>query len=206
MKTFGRKGILRLTFVVSFALTLVVTLLCGQTTSQSQDPLQRKLDFLKTKLESYFTYSEREGEGPVLGNVRFEATSFESCRITWRSSIKFGPNSSLPASLNNVRVANQVSLDLASIDPARTRIYVMESMARRKLPRSLAMELWIRAGSPGFKHRMETTSGGRVTRSAFEAKSYTFFFDRNDQAVAEEVSKAFADATNICRLRVRRRQ
>ena len=204
MKTFGRKGILRRTLVLSFASTLFVTLLCGQTTPQSQDALQGKLNYLKTKLESYLTYSEKEGEGPELGNVRFEAIRFDSCRIAWRSSAEFGQNGNLPSPLTNFRIVNQVSVDLSSLNPARTRIYIAENMARRNLRRSLLLELHIRPGSPRFKHQMETTSGGRVIRTALEEKSYAFFFEKNDQSVAEEIAKAFADASNICRLRVRR--
>jgi type IV secretory pathway TraG/TraD family ATPase VirD4 len=68
------------------------------------------------------------------------------------------------------------------------------------------MELNIRPGTPGFKHQMETTSDGRVTRTALEEKSYAFFFNANDQAIAEDVSKAFADASIICRFRVKRTQ
>jgi hypothetical protein len=50
---------------------------------------------------------------------------------------------------------------------------------------------------------METTRGGRVTRTALEEKSYAFFFNANDQAITEDVSKAFADASNVCRFIVK---
>jgi hypothetical protein len=38
-------------------------------------------------------------------------------------------------------------------------------------------------------------------------RSLTLFsLNANDQAIAEDVSKAFADASNICRFRVKRTQ
>ena len=115
-----------------------------------------------------------------------------------------GASAELPHVMRNTEIENQVSVDLAGIDPSRTRIYVVENMLKRNLSRALILELKIRPGSPGFKHQMETNKEGRGRKAGLEEKSYGFFFDVKDQSIAEQVSKAFAGASNICRGRVKR--
>ena len=193
----------RRAIVSIFLLTLLVTLPCGRIDAQLQDRLRSTLDLLKRKLETHLSYSLSEGQGPEVGTAKFEAVSFENCRIAWKSSNEVAQGNNIPQGLRNFRVVNNTSVDLSWIDPDRTRIYTIKEMVKRNLPRALVLELKIRAGSPGFKKQLETTAGGRVTRNALEEKSYGFFFDTNDQAIAEEVSKAFTEAINICRARKR---
>jgi hypothetical protein len=176
-----------------------------QITSQSQDPLHDSLNFLKRKLQTHLTYSLRAEDSPEVGSSRFESLNFETCRIAWRISTETGQSPEIPAALSAVKISNHVSVNLSSIDAARTRIYVVEEMRRRNIPRSLVLELRIRPGSPGFKLQMVTTKDGRVTRiPTLEPKEYSFFFDIKDRRVVEEVSKAFAEASNICRARIHR--
>lgn len=179
---------------------------CEQVTAQSQDLLQEKLNFLKRKLQTHLTHSVREGEGREIGNVSFEAVSFATCRVAWSILSEVSPNPDTPAALSDFKISNQVSVDLSSIDAARTRIYVVEQMARRNMAGSLVLELRIRPASPGFKQQMVTTKSGRVTRiPTMEAKEYSFFFNTRDRVVAEDISKAFADASSLCRPRMQRR-
>jgi hypothetical protein len=186
-------------------LVLSIALPCEQTEAQPQDPLQVTLDFLKTKLETYMTYSLSEGQGPEVGNSKFEAVGFEGCRIAWKGSSEVGQHTDIPQPLRSVRLEVHTSVELSSIDPDKIRIYTIQEMVKRHLPRALVLELKIRSASPGFKQQLETTAGGRITRQALEVKSYSFFFNTNDQSIAEEVSKAFADASNICRSRMKRK-
>ena len=189
-----------------FLLTLLVTLPCERIDAQPQDRLRSTLDLLKRKLETHLSYSLSEGQGPEVGTAKFEAVSFENCRIAWKSSSEVAQdNNNIPPPLRNVRIVNNTSVDLSWIDPDKTRIYTIKEMVKRNLPRALVLELKTRAGSPGFKKQLETSAGGRVTRNALEEKSYGFFFNTNDQAIAEEVSKAFTEAINICRARINRR-
>jgi hypothetical protein len=170
-----------------------------QVTAQSPDPLQERLNFLKTKLQKHLTHSVREGEGPEIGNVSFVAVNFETCRIAWESS------SETPTALGDVEVLNQASVDLSAIDPARTKIYVVEGMRRQNIPWSLVLELTVRPGSQGFKLQMVTTKSGRVTRiPTLVQKQHAFFFNIRDQRIVEDISKAFAEASNICRSRMQR--
>jgi hypothetical protein len=195
---------IRGTFTLSLWLTLLVTLPCEQIDAQSQDPLQSNLDLLKRKLETHLSYSLSQGQGAEVGTSKFEAVSFANCRIAWKSSSEVAQdNNNIPPALRNVRIVNNTSVDLSWIDPDKTRIYTIKEMVKRNLPRALVLELKTRSGSPGFKKQLETTAGGRITRNALEEKSYSFFFDTNDQAIAEEVSKAFAEAIKICRSRMR---
>jgi hypothetical protein len=196
----------RWTLVFFFSLMLLVALPCERIDAQPQDPLRSTLDLLKTKLETYLSYSLSEGQGGEVGTSKFEAVSFTHCRIAWKSSSEVTQdNNNIPPALRNLRIVNNTSVDLSWIDPDKTRIYTIKEMVKRNLPRALVLELKTRAGSPGFKKQLETTAGGRVTRNALEEKSYGFFFNTNDQAIAEEVSKAFTEAINICRARINRR-
>ena len=191
---------------VLFWLMLLIALPFERIDAQPQDPLRSTLDLLKTKLETYLTYSLSEGQGGEVGTSKFEAVSFTNCRIAWKSSSEVTQdNSNIPPALRNLRIVNNTSVDLSWIDPDKTRIHTIKEMVKRNLPRALVLELKTRAGSPGFKKQLETTAGGRVTRNALEEKSYGFFFNTNDQAIAEEVSKAFTEAINICRARINRR-
>ena len=193
-----------LTFL--FWLLLLIALPCERLDAQPQDPLRSTLDLLKTKLETYLSYSLSQGQVAEIGTSKFEAVSFENCRIAWKSSSEVAQdNNNIPPALRNVRIVNNTSVDLSWIDPDKTRIYTIKEMVKRNLPRALVLELKIRAGSPGFKKELETTAGGRITRNALEEKSYSFFFNTNHQAIAEEVSKTFAEAINICRARINRR-
>jgi hypothetical protein len=187
-------------------LMLVIASPSVQVRGQSDGPLKGKLDVLKTKLEDYLSYSVKEGEGPDVGTVRFEAVSFDSCRIAWKSSMETGHSAELPQVMSDFRIMNQVSVDLSSIDSTRTRIYVVENMLKRNISRALVLELKIHVGSQGFKHQIVTTSASRRTKAELVETSYAFFFETRDQSVAEEVAKAFADASNLCRVRVRRSQ
>lgn len=193
---------------MSLGVVLLTTcaLPCEQVTAQSQDPLQEKLNFLKRKLQTHLTRSMREGEGPEIGNISFKAVSFESCRVAWSILTEVGSNPDTPAALSDVKILNQVSVDLSSIDATRTKIYVVEAMARRNIPGSLVLELRIRPASPGFKLQMVTTKSGKVSRiPTMEVKEYNFFFNTRDRVAAEDISKAFADVSNLCRSRMQRR-
>ena len=192
------------TFTLLFWLMLLIALPCERIDAEPQDRLRSTLDLLKTKLETYLSYSLMDGQSAEVGTSKFEAVSFANCRIAWKSSVT-QDNNNIPQALRNVRIANKTSVDLSWIDPDKTQIYTIKEMVKRNLPRALVLELKIRAGSPGFKKQLETTVGGRVTRNALEEKSYSFFFNTNDQPIAEEVSKAFAEAINICRARINRR-
>src|SRR5262249_40075154 len=171
----------------SFCLLLLLPLPTTHIQAQSDGALKEKLDFLKTKLESYLSYSIKEGDSPEVGSMRFEAVSFKSCGIAWRSAMETGNNAELPTIMRNNRLVNHVSVNLASIDPARTRIYVVESMLKRNLTRALILELKIRPGSPGFRNQMETGRAGAGTNTSLEERSSGFFFETRDRSVAEEV-------------------
>ena len=196
----------RQTLEFFFSLMLLVALPCERIDAQPQDPLRSTLDLLKTQLETYLSYSLSEGQRGEVGTSKFEAVSFANCRIAWKSSSEVAQdNNNIPPALRNLRIVNNTSVDLSWIDPDKTRIYTIKEMVKRNLPRALVLELKTRTGSPGFKKQLETTAGGRVTRNALEEKSYGFFFNTNDHAIAEEVSKAFTEAINICRARINRR-
>ena len=192
------------TFTLLFWLMLLIALPCERIDAEPQDRLRSTLDLLKTKLETYLSYSLTDGQSAQVGTSKFEAVSFANCRIAWKSSVT-QDNNNVPLALRHLRMVNNTSVDLSSIDPHQTRIYTIREMVKRDLRRALVLELKIRPGNPGFKQQLVTTVGGRITRNALEVKSYAFFFDTNDQPVAEEVSKAIAEAINICQARINRR-
>ena len=192
------------TFTLLFWLMLLIALPCERIDAEPQDRLRSTLDLLKTKLETYLSYSLMDGQSAEVGTSKFEAVSFANCQIAWKSSVT-QDNNNVPPALRHLRMVNNTSVDLSWIDPDKTQIYTIKEMVKRNLPRALVLELKIRPGNPGFKQQLVTTVGGRITRNALEVKSYAFFFDTNDQPVAEEISKAFAEAINICRARTNRR-
>jgi len=191
--------------VLLFSFVLFVASPSEQIDAQPQDSLRETLDFLRTKLESHLSYSLSEGQGPEVGTSKFEAVSFESCRIVWKSSSDVGQHPDNPQPVRSIRIVNHTTVDLSSIDPGKTRIYTVNEMIKRNLPRALVLELKIRSGSTGFRQQLETTVGGRVTRNGLEVNNYSFFFNTNDQSTAEEVSSAFTNAINICRSKMSRR-
>lgn len=198
-----------LILIFSFCLAVLTTsaVRAKLVSAQNQDPLQERLDSLKRQLKRSLTHSQGGGEGQEIGNTSFEPLSFETCRVAWRISTDPGHSTDTPAALSDIKVSNQVSVDLSSIDAARTKIYVVEEMRRRNVPRSLVLELKIRPGSTGFNLQMVMDKGGRVTRMPTrEEKYYAFFFNTRDRATAEEISMAFADASNMCRSIIQRRQ
>jgi len=167
-----------------------------------QDPLHEKLEFLKANLERYLSHSVAPEQTPDLGSVTFEAVSFDTCKITWKISTEFSNNADLPMRMRDMTLMNRVTLNLSSIDAARTRIYVMESMKQRNIPWSLALQLNTRSGTPGFTEQMVTTIRGQVTRTpVLQERQFSFFFNLRDQRIAEDVSKALADASALCRSR-----
>ena len=171
--------------------------------AQSQSLLHERLDFLKAKLESHLSHSVEQGLHA--GDIKFEAISFETCNITWKISTEFGDSTDVPMPLRGVKMVNQVNVNLSSIDAARTKIYVVEQMKQRNIAWSLVLELKIRSGSRGFIQQLVTTKGGQVTRPpTLEERHYAFFFNFRDERIAEDVSKAFTDASTICRSRTQR--
>ena len=196
--------------MLRFTVCLIVLIICGvtaeQTIAQSQDPLQEKLTFLKRNLQKYLTHSVGPEQGPQVGTVNLEAVSFETCQIAWRMFTEVRPAPEIPAHLRDVKVFNYVSVDLSSLDAVRTKIYVVQEMKRRNVPRSLILELKTRPGAPGFRLQLVAHKDGRVTKMpAMTPDNYSFLFDVRDQGIAESISKAFADASNICRSRNQRR-
>ena len=165
---------------------------------QSRDPLHEKLDFLKTSLERYLSHPIAADQGSNAGSVRFETLSFETCKVSWKISTEVGDGAEVPARLRNMKMLNQVSVNLASIDPARTTIRLSEQMRQHKIPWALGLELHIRPGTRGFTQQLKAQAQVTATTTQ-DARSYTFFFDYRDRQIAEDVSKAFADASNICR-------
>lgn len=174
--------------------------------AQSQDQLQEKLDLLKEKLERYLSHSYEVEGHPEIGNVTFEAVNFETCKISWKISSEFGRGSDVPMIFRDVRTVNYMSVNLSSIDAARTRIYSMKVLRQNNVPWSLALELNVRPGSPGFTTQMMVNKAGRVTHISVQDRQAIFLFNFRDQQVAEDVSRAFADASTICRSRTQRRR
>jgi hypothetical protein len=193
----------RLTFTSWFCLLFTIFIVTGENvTVRSQDPLQEKLFFLKRNLQKYLTHSVGPEQGPQVGTVNLEAVSFETCQIAWKMSTEMRPAPELPTHLKDVKVFNHVSVDLSSLDAIKTKIYVMQEMTRRNMPRSLILELKTRPGASGFKLQMVAIKDGRVTKMpAMTTNNHSFLFDVRDQRMAESISKAFADASNICRSR-----
>src|ERR1043165_6337356 len=95
----------RQAIVSFFLLTLVVALPNERIDAQPQDRLGSTLDLLKRKLETHLSYSLSEGQGPEVGSSKFEAVSFENCRVAWRSSSEVAQdNTNIPPALRNVRI------------------------------------------------------------------------------------------------------
>lgn len=170
-----------------------------------QDPLRERLDFLKEKLERYASHAIEDEEGAEAGNITFEAVSFETCKVTWRTSTESGHGANVPPRMRDLKIVNQVTVNLSSIDARRTRIRVEEAMKQRNISWSLALELYARAGSTGFTQEMVVTKPDQVLRSPVQrAPQAVFLFNLRDQNIAEDVAKAFADAAAICRARAQR--
>ena len=201
----GRRSVCAV-LIVCFSLALltsgVATTAKAQT--QSQDLLRQKLDFIKERLESHVSHAVGAEAGLNLGNLKFEAINFETCKITWQISTDYGDSADVPTAFRDFKMVNQVSVNLSSIDAARTKVYLMEQMKRRNIPWSLVLQLSVRPGSRGFTNQAVITKGRQVTRTTAEDKQYSFFFHFRDQQIAEDVSKAFADASAICRSRPQR--
>ena len=189
----------------SLVLLTVPTTTTASLPLEPQDRLHQDLDFLKTTLERYLTHRMRPEEGPDLGSMKFEAVSFETCKISWKISTEFSDSSEMPVRLRNLQMVNDVTVNLASIDAARTKIHVMEDLKKRNVPWSLALELKIRPGTPGFTQRM-FAKGVQVVRMSTQARQSLFLFNLRDQRIAEQVSQVFADASNLCRYRPQRRR
>jgi hypothetical protein len=66
--------------------------------------------------------------GVDLGNLKFEAINFETCKITWKTSLEYGDSADLPMPFRDLKMVSQVSVNLSSIDAARTKIYLIEPM------------------------------------------------------------------------------
>jgi hypothetical protein len=188
-----------LTLCLSLALVTTPSATGAKVSAQSQDSLREKLDFLKEKLERHVSHSVG-GEMADLGNLTFEAVSFETCKITWKISTEFGHSADVPVPMRDITMVNRVSVNLSSIDARRTKIYVMESMKQRNIPWSLVLQLSTRAGTPGFTQQVVTNKRGEVTRTpVLQERQVSFFFNLRDQRIAEDVAKAFADASALCR-------
>src|SRR6185295_7072270 len=130
------------TFTLLFWLMLLIALPCERIDAEPQDRLRSTLDLLKTKLETYLSYSLMDGQSAEVGTSKFEAVSFANCRIAWKSSVT-QDNNNIPQALRNVRIANNTSVDLSWIDADKTRIYTIKEMVKRNLPRALVLELKI---------------------------------------------------------------
>jgi hypothetical protein len=197
----------RTVFVLMCCISLALLTSSSATSAKApaQDPLREKLDFLKEKLERYLSHSFKPEESDETGHIRFEAVSFETCKISWKISTEFSDSSEMPVRLRNLQMVNDVTVNLASIDAARTKIYVMEDLKKRNVPWSLALELKIRPGTPGFTQRM-FAKGVQVVRMSTQARQSLFLFNLRDQRIAEQVSQVFADASNLCRYRPQRRR
>jgi hypothetical protein len=197
----------KLSFTLSFCLLLLTTgmVTSKQVAAQSADPLRERLDYLKATLEKYLTHSLTD-EQPQLGSITLKAVDFETCKVSWKIWSEFADSAELTPLFSGVKMQNHVSVDLSSIDPARTRIYVIKQLQQRGVPWSLALELRIRPGYPGFKQQIVTSKGDRVTRMPVaEVRFYDFVFNTKDQLVAEQVATVFGDVSNICRSMRRRR-
>lgn len=191
--------------MLPLSLALLMTASAKTAQGQVQNPLHERLDFLRAKLERYLSHPLEDEAGAEAGNVTFEAISFETCKITWKLSTEFGHNASVPPRMRGLSMVNHASVNLSSIDARRTRIYVLEAMKRRNIPWSLVLELNSRAGSPAVTQQTVVTRPGQVTRiPVLQARQFSFFFNLRDQGIAEDVSKAFADAASICRSRTQR--
>jgi hypothetical protein len=187
------------------SLPLLMTASATTAKGQVQDPLRERLDFLKAKLERYLSHSIEDEEGAEAGTVTFEAVSFETCKITWKFSTEAGHTASVPPRMRDLTIVIRMSVNLSSIDTKGTRIYVEEFLKQRKIPWSLALELNARPGGAGFTQQTVVTRAGHVTRTpAIQGTRTAFLFNLRDQSIAEDVSKAFADAATICRSRTPR--
>src|SRR5690242_6292769 len=113
----------RQTLVFFFSLMLLGALPCERIDAEPQDPLRSNLDLLKTKLETYLSYSLSDGQ-VLKSTSKFEAVSFANCRIAWKSSVVQDNN--ISQALRNVRIMNNTSVDLSWVDPHQTRIYTIK--------------------------------------------------------------------------------
>ena len=192
--------------MLCFSLVLLTSLVAtiAKAQAQSENLLQQRLDFLKENLESHLSHAVGAEEGLNLGNLKFEAINFETCKITWKASTEFGDGTDVPMPFRDLKTVSQVSVNLSSIDPARTKIYLVEQMKQRNLAWSLVLQLSVRSGGPGFTQQLVTTKGRQVTRAILEERQYQFFFHFRDKQIAEDVSRAFTDASAICRSRPHR--
>jgi hypothetical protein len=202
VKTFNRS--VRAVLMLYFSLALLTSQGATTAKAQSQDLLQQKLDFLKETLESHLSHAVGAEAGLNLGNLKFEAINFETCKITWKISTEYGDSADVPMPFRDLKIVSQVSVSLSSIDAARTKVYLIEQMKQRNIAWSLILQLSVRFGSPGFTQQLVTTKGRQVTRTTLEERQNGFFFHFRDKQVAEDVSKAFADAGAICRSRPQR--
>ena len=185
------------------SLALLTTSSATDAKAPVQDPLYEKLDFLKANLERYLSHSIAQGRDA--GTMTFEAVSFDSCKVTWKISTESGGSAELPVRMRNITIVNQISVNLSSLNPARTTIHVDEFMKQRNIPWALVLQLYVRAGTPGFTQHMVVSRPGQVTRiPVMQVRQSSFYFDLGDQRIAEEVSKAFADASAICQSRTQR--
>ena len=191
-----------LTWCLSLVLLTIPSATGAKVPAQSQDSLHDRLDFLKTNLERYLSHSLGVGESADLGSLNFEAVNFETCKINWTITTEFGHGAEVPVQMRDLTLVNRVTLNLSSLDASRTKIYVMEQMKQRNIPWSLVLQLTTRPGTPGFIQQLTTTKRGQANRTAvLQERQLAFFFNLRDQRIAEEVSKAFADAGAICRSR-----
>src|SRR6476646_8385684 len=93
---------------VLFWFMLLIALPPERIYAQPQDPLRSTLDLLKTKLETYLSYSLSEGQ-VLKSTSKFEAVSFANCQIAWKSSVVQDNN--ISQALRNVRIINNTSVD-----------------------------------------------------------------------------------------------
>jgi hypothetical protein len=188
----------------SFVLFTAPSATRGETAVQSQDPLREKLDYLKTKLETYLSHSVVPDETVDAGTLQFQAVNFETCKLSWKTSVEYGHNPEL-AIFRDAKLVSYASVNLASIDSRLTKIYTDKFMKQHNVPWSLVVQFNTRAGSPGVSRQTSLTKNGRVTGPLAEhSKTFEFYFNFQDQQVARDVAQAFADASAMCRARTSR--
>ena len=187
-------------------LLMTCTSVSQRAVAQSQDQLRETLDFLKLNLERHASWKQGADAADMAVSTSFEPVRFETCSIAWRTMGDFGPSNREHNPLSDFRMQTDVSVDLASIDPAKTRTYIMEKLRERNVPWSLVLELGIRPRSPGFRLQMTTSRDGRVTRSPrLETRQHILVFNVADRQIVKDISRAFANGSNLCRTRTKRR-
>src|SRR5215467_249550 len=82
--------------MLCFSLALLTNGAATTAKAQSENLLHEKLDFLKAKLESNLSHSLGVEQGLNVGEIKFEAISFETSKITWKISTEFGNSTELP--------------------------------------------------------------------------------------------------------------